>query len=79
MALPRPASWFFQKGSLVRINHNSSAVYLVDTGPHNSTTPAYESFTHASIIGSAENPADIFAEPLGRLKFAKFRDMLGLR
>ena len=26
-----------------------------------------------------ENPADIFTKPLGRVKFAKFREMLGLR
>ena len=26
-----------------------------------------------------ENPADIFTKPLGRLKFAKFRAMLGMR
>ena len=26
-----------------------------------------------------ENPADIFTNPLGRAKFAKFREMLGLR
>ena len=26
-----------------------------------------------------ENPADIFTKPLGRVKFTKFRDMLGLQ
>ena len=31
-----------------------------------------------SHIPSNENPADIFTKPLGRVKFAKFRAMLGL-
>ena len=32
-----------------------------------------------SHVPGDENPADIFTKPLGRIKFAKFRAMLGLR
>ena len=32
-----------------------------------------------SHVPGNENPADIFTKPLGRLKFTKFQDMLGLR
>jgi len=30
-------------------------------------------------VPGVENPADIFTKPLGRVKFSKFREMLGLR
>ncbi|KAG5458322.1 MAG: hypothetical protein BJ554DRAFT_1472 [Olpidium bornovanus] len=30
-------------------------------------------------VKSAENPADIFTRPLDRIKFTKFREMLGVR
>ena len=32
-----------------------------------------------SHVPGDENPADIFTKPLGRVKFTKFRGMLGLR
>ena len=34
---------------------------------------------HVAHVPGVDNPADIFTKPLGRPKFIKFRDMLGLR
>ncbi|KAG5459097.1 MAG: hypothetical protein BJ554DRAFT_555, partial [Olpidium bornovanus] len=30
-------------------------------------------------IGTSENPADVFTKPSDKIKFAKFREMVGLR
>ena len=76
--------------SLILVD-NASAIQVAKHPEHQSTMKhvhrAYHwirdhvergdiSVTH---VPGSENPADIFTKPLGRIKFAKFRGMLGLR
>ena len=70
---------------------NASAIQVAKHPEHQSTMKHVHRAYHwirscveggeimVSHVPGAENPADIFTKPLGRLKFAKFRDMLGLR
>ena len=70
---------------------NASAVQVVKHSEHQSTMKhvhcAYhwirghveDSTISVSHVPGNENPADIFTEPLGRVKFAKFRGILSSR
>jgi len=70
---------------------NKSAIQVAKHPEHQSTMKHVHHAYHwirdlvdwkqiaVSHIPGNENPADIFMKPLGRLKFMKFWDMLGLR
>ena len=70
---------------------NKSAIQVVKHPEHQSTMKHVHRAFHwirscvengdleVSHVPGDENPADIFTKPLGRLKFAKFRAMLGMR
>ena len=70
---------------------NASAIQVAKHPEHQSTMKHMHRAYHwirscvengevvVSHVPGAENPADIFTKPLGRLKFVKFREMLGLR
>jgi transposase InsO family protein len=70
---------------------NASAIQVAKHPEHQSTMKHVHRAYHwirdhveqgnitVSHVPGVDNPADIFTKPLGRVKFSKFREMLGLR
>jgi hypothetical protein len=70
---------------------NASAIQVASHPEHQSTMKHVHRAYHGirdhveqgnvtvSHVPGVDNLADIFTKPLGRVKFSKFRDMLGLR